>query len=59
MNLVDIYVSNISSVEYIGEHNVYKLVADTNCCGNKKTQVSLHLSPNQYEDVILYGKYVG
>lgn len=59
MNLVDIYVSNISSVEYVEQYDVYKIVADTDCCGNKKKQVSLVLPSYQYEDVKKHGKYVG
>ncbi|WP_029503960.1 hypothetical protein [Lachnoclostridium phytofermentans] len=59
MNLVEIYVSNITeqfASEYTGLH---VLTADTDCYGKKETQQELFLTDDEYKSVKEKGYYLG
>lgn len=59
MNLVETYVSNITMEQRHEKYQgVWRIVADTNCYGNRKTQQELILSNGEYTSVKEYGFYL-
>ena len=61
MNLVEIYVSNITMAE---EHktecgSIYEVTADKDCYGRKEKQVTFWLGERDYESVKEKGFYLG
>lgn len=58
MNLLEIYVTNITSVKEVFP-NVYEIVADFNCYGRKEIQVAKTISVYDYEMIKEKGYYLG
>ena len=59
MNLLEIYVTNITKVEVGLPYNSVRLTADFDCYGVKELQVSKIINMHQYQEIIAYGYFLG
>ena len=60
MNLLEKYVYKITSVKEINYEGMkfYKLICDTDCCGDIRKQTKITLTEREYDMVIEKGYYM-
>ena len=58
MNLLDVWVSNITSVTEPDEYGMVTIVADKDCWGNKEEQVEFSVTQQDYESILTKGYYL-
>lgn len=58
MNLLEVWVSNITSVTEPDEYGVVTIVADQDCWGNKEEQVEFSVTQQDYESILTKGYYL-
>lgn len=58
MNLLEVWVSNITSVSEPNEYGVVTLIADKDCWGNKEEQVEFSITQGDYESILTKGYYM-
>lgn len=58
MNLLEVWVSNITYVSEPNEYGGVTLVADTDCWGNKQKQVKFDVTQEDYESILTKGYYL-
>lgn len=59
MNVLEIYVTNITKVEKGLPYNSVRIVADFDCWGHKEVQVTEIIRKEQYEQILKNGYYLG
>ena len=59
MNLLEIYVSNITADEETEYKGIRKLIADTDCYGNKEYQKEIIVDEHNYKSIKEKGYYLG
>ena len=58
MNLLEVWVSNITSVTEPDEYGMVTIVADQDCWGNKKEQIEFSVTQQDYESILTKGYYL-
>lgn len=58
MNLVEMYVSNITYVSDLNKFGFRYIIADTNCYGVKTTQQTICVSDENYKMILEKGYYL-
>ena len=58
MNVLEVWVSNITSVTEPDEYGVVTIVADQDCWGNKEEQVEFSVDQQAYESILTKGYYL-
>lgn len=59
MNLVEIYVTNITNIGKANRYGFCCVTADFDCCGRKKIQVTKNLHVDDIYKIKRYGFYLG
>ena len=58
MNLLEVWVSNITSVTEPDEYGIVTIVADQDCWGNKEEQIEFSVTQQDYESILTKGYYL-
>lgn len=58
MNLLEVWVSNITSVTEPDEYGMVTIVADQDCWGNKEEQIEFSVTQQDYESILTKGYYL-
>ena len=58
MNVLEVWVSNITSVTEPDEYGIVTIVADQDCWGNKEEQIEFSVTQQDYESILTKGYYL-
>ena len=58
MNLLEVYVTNITKIEVGLPYNSVRLTADFDCYGVKEYQATKIIGMSQYQEIIAYGYFL-
>ena len=58
MNLLEVWVSNITSVTEPDEYGMVTIVADQDCWGNEEEQIEFSVTQQDYESILTKGYYL-
>ena len=58
MNVLEVWVSNITSVTEPDEYGMVTIVADQDCWGNKEEQIEFSVTEQDYESILTKGYYL-
>lgn len=59
MNMLEVYVSNITSDIPDEDGKGHTIICDTNCWGSRRYGVEKHLCADEYKSVMENGYYMG
>ena len=59
MNLIEIYVTNITNIGKANRYNYCNITADFDCCGYKEIQKTKSLHIDDINSIKRYGYYLG
>ena len=58
MNVLEVWVSNITSVTEPDEYGIVTIIADQDCWGNIEEQIEFSVTQQDYESIVTKGYYL-